>query len=102
MHKNLALYSDSMIIAADFEEVSVFGTELTQLTATYNSIPLHARPLAQNYISNTLLRHLQTQAGAGDLGTITVSTHPLPDPKTVSCLDVYMRFLIHILSPGTV
>ena len=86
-NKNLALYTDSMIIAADFEEVSVFGTELTQLTATYNSIPLHARPLAQNYISNTLIRHLQTQAGAGDLGTITVSTHPLPDPKTVSCLE---------------
>ena len=55
-----------------------------QLTATYNSIPLHSRPLAQNYISNTLLRHLQTQAGGEDRGTITVSTHPLPDPKTVT------------------
>ena len=60
---NTVKYRERFIVAADFEEVTLFGRDLTQLTATYNSIPLHARPLAQNLVSNTLLRHLQTRAG---------------------------------------
>ena len=64
---NTVKYRESFIIAAVFEEISLqqlfaqvpslFDTDLTQLTATYNTIPLHSRPLAQNYISNTLLRN---------------------------------------------
>ena len=75
-------YRDGMVMAADLEQVALFGgvVSVTQLTATYNSLPLHSRPLAQNYISNTLLRHLTTDTEK--LG-ITVATHPLPEPKTV-------------------
>ena len=71
-----------MVMAADLEQVTLFGgvVSVTQLTATYNSLPLHSRPLAQNYISNTLLRHLSPDTEK--LG-ITVATHPLPEPKTV-------------------
>ena len=76
-------YRDGMVMAADLEQVALFGgvVSVTQLTATYNSLPLHSRPLAQNYISNTLLRHL-TPDTENKLG-ITVATHPLPEPKTV-------------------
>ena len=37
-------------MAADLEQVTLFGgvVSVTQLTATYNSLPLHSRPLAQN------------------------------------------------------
>ena len=75
-------YRDGMVMAADLEQVALFGgvVSVTQLTATYNSLPLHSRPLAQNYISNTLLRHLAPDTEK--LG-ITVATHPLPEPKTV-------------------
>ena len=80
---NVVRYRDGMVMAADLEQVALFGgvVSVTQLTATYNSLPLHSRPLAQNYISNTLLRHLNPDT-ENKLG-ITVATHPLPEPKTV-------------------
>ena len=80
---NVGRYRDGMVMAADLEQVALFGgvVSVTQLTATYNSLPLHSRPLAQNYISNTLLRHLAPDT-ENKLG-ITVATHPLPEPKTV-------------------
>ena len=74
-----------MVIAADFREEFLYGVvSVTQLTGSYNSIPLHSRPLAQNYISNTLLNHLQVEAGVDETFRISTSTHPLPEPKTVS------------------
>ena len=85
--EQIARYRDSFIIAGDFSDsTSVPGFPLTlpvpQLTAVYNTIPLHSRPLAINTITNTLLRHLQ--ANLSQPFSIGVSTHPLPQPKTVS------------------
>eukprot|EP00092_Neocalanus_flemingeri_P060351 GFUD01072319.1.p1 GENE.GFUD01072319.1~~GFUD01072319.1.p1 ORF type:complete len:1563 (-),score=388.51 GFUD01072319.1:54-4385(-) len=84
---NLAIYKDTFIIAADFDKsTSISYGNFTvplpfhQLTAMYNSIPLHSRPLAQNYISNTLLKHLETNNS--DKHSIQVATHPLPEPRT--------------------
>lgn len=92
---NTVKYRESFIIAGHFEQIglqqlfdqvpSFFDTNLTLLTATYNTIPLHSRPLAQNYISNTLLRHLEKDSGVSEgFSSIQVSTHPLPTPRTQS------------------
>ena len=81
----IAKYRDSFIIAGDFSdttEVMGFRLPAHQLTAVYNTIPLHSQPLAINTITNTLLRHLQ--ANLTQPFSIGVSTHPLPQPKTVS------------------
>ena len=87
---NLATYKDTFIIAADFEKSTnisygnfslPFPLPFHQLTALYNSVPLHSRPLAQNYISNTLLKHLETNSS--EKHSIHVATHPLPEPRTV-------------------
>ena len=89
----IAKYRDSFIIAADFSnttDLELSGLSLTgfpplpvpQLTAVYNTIPLHSRPLAINTITNTLLSHLQ--ANDSQQFHIGVSTHPLPKPRTVS------------------
>ena len=80
----IAAYRDSFIIAGDFSKttnVMGFDLQLPQLTAVYNSIPLHSRPLAINTITNTLLRQLQAEEQ--EKSSIGVSTHPLPQPKTV-------------------
>ena len=81
----IATYRDSFIIAGDFSNsTAVPGFPLSlpvpQLTAVYNTIPLHSRPLALNTITNTLLSHLQANRSIG------VSTHPLPKPRTVSSI----------------
>ena len=88
----IATYRDSFIIAGDFSnstsvEVSGFPLSLPvpQLTAVYNTIPLHSRPLALNTITNTLLSHLQ--ANLSQQFRIGVSTHPLPKPRTVSSIS---------------
>jgi hypothetical protein len=87
---NLATYKDSFIIAADFEKSTKISYRnfsfpislpFHQLTALYNSVPLHSRPLAQNYISNTLLALLETNTSTKH--SISVSTHPIPEPRTV-------------------
>ena len=81
----IATYRDSFIIAGDFSSsTEVMGLPVAlpvpQLTAVYNTIPLHSRPLALNTITNSLLRHLQ--ANLSTQFSIGVSTHPLPQPKT--------------------
>jgi len=101
---NLANYKDKFIIAAEFSnstEISIenftlpFKLPWKQLTSLYNSVPLHSRPLAQNLISNTLLTHLQQGNVANN--NISISTHPLPEPKTVR-LHLYKNnsFIIYI------
>ena len=85
----IAKYRDSFIIAGDFSNsTSLPGFPISlpvpQLTAVYNTIPLHSRPLALNTITNTLLGHLQ--ANLSTKFSIGVSTHPLPKPRTVGCL----------------
>ena len=89
----IAKYRDSFIIAADFSNstdlelsgLSLAGLPVPQLTAVYNTIPLHSRPLALNTITNTLLSHLQ--ANLSQPFRIGVSTHPLPKPRTVSSIS---------------
>ena len=86
----IAKYRDSFIIAGDFSNsTSLPGFPISlpvpQLTAVYNTIPLHSRPLALNTITNTLLSHLQ--ANLSQPFRIGVSTHPLPKPRTVSSIS---------------
>jgi hypothetical protein len=45
----------------------------------YNSIPVHARPIAQNIVSNTLLKNLDKTRKP-----IRITTHPLPESRVVS------------------
>jgi len=84
---NLATYKDTFIVAADFEQstnITYGNTTIPlpahQLTALYNSVPLHSRPLAHNYVSNTLLTHLEMSTS--DKHSINIGTHPLPEPRT--------------------
>ena len=86
----IAKYRDSFIIAGDFSNsTSLPGFPISlpvpQLTAVYNTTPLHSRPLALNTITNTLLSHLQ--ANLSQPFRIGVSTHPLPKPRTVSSIS---------------
>jgi len=85
----LASYKDKFIIAADFtnsNKITVGNITIPlpfqfhQLTSLYNSVPLHSRPLAQNFISNTLLKYLS--ANLSSKHHISVSTHPVPEPRT--------------------
>lgn len=58
---------------------------VTILNGLYNSVPKHAKPLAVNFMSNTLLEYLDTS----DMSRrITVTNHPLPFSFTVSIEDV--------------
>ena len=90
--ENLANYREKFIIGAAFANASSLSLDLpspfpaslpfqhVQLTALYNSVPIHARPLAQLHTSNTLLRILE--AGNKTKHSITLANHPLPQPKT--------------------
>ena len=49
--------------------------------AIYNSVPVHARPIAQNVVSNTLLKHLENKTDSTK--SITITNHPLPDSNPV-------------------
>ena len=54
---------------------------VTILNGLYNSVPKHAKPLAVNFMSNTLLEYLDSS----DVSRrITVTNHPLPFSFTVS------------------
>jgi hypothetical protein len=62
--------------------------KVNDLTAMYNTVPLHARPLAINFVSNTLLNYLEVVDGQEEGATnhsITVTNHPLDLDSTVSC-----------------
>lgn len=87
--ENIMTYREKFIISADFSENTGLSIPLgpftipvpgTQLTALYNSVPLHARPLAQLHTSNTLLRHLE--ANSNSKHSISLATHPIPRPRT--------------------
>merc|ERR1719192_2468977 len=94
--ENLAEYREKFIIGASFSSsssldislspnqppISAPGFENVQLTALYNSVPLHARPLAQLHTSNALLRHLE--ANKTTKHSISLATHPLPEARTRS------------------
>ena len=62
-----------------------------ELTAIFNSVPNHARPLSQNLVSRTLLKHLQDPTGPDH--DITVTAHPLPVSKKVK--NPYNVLMIH-------
>ena len=53
--------------------------KLDELKVIYNSRSVHARPIAQNIISNTLLKHLDKTRKL-----IRTTTHPLPESRVVS------------------
>ncbi len=55
---------------------------VVRLTSIYNSVPSHARPIAQNLVSRTLLSHLE--AGAQNKHQIVTTAHPLPFSNIVS------------------
>jgi hypothetical protein len=54
--------------------------KFNEVKAVYNSVPTHSMPIAQNIISNTILKHLDE---SGD-HHITVTNHPLPSSRIVS------------------
>ncbi|TRY70235.1 hypothetical protein TCAL_12705 [Tigriopus californicus] len=83
--ENIAEYRGRYILAADFKPMPefYFGDDCSSLTAkiltldsVYNSVPNHARPLAKNLLSNTLLTYLEQNSTPSH--TITTGSHPLP------------------------
>ena len=110
--ENLVDYQEKFIIGASFSSSDISVSTVRQplllllqliifqqapvkkLTALYNSVPLHARPLAQLHTSNALLRfypafcsgddhdsnlscrHLE--GGKRNKHSISLATHPLP------------------------
>jgi ATP-binding cassette subfamily A (ABC1) protein 3 len=89
----IARYTQKFIIGASFSEspslkivfgnrsFSVPGFKNVQLTALYNSVPLHARPLAQLHTSNALLGLLEGNRSIRHT-IISVTNHPLPQSKS--------------------
>lgn len=61
--------------------IGITVPKITIMNGLYNSIPVHSRPLAVNFISNTLLGHLDN---SNNSRKITVTNHPLPYTWTVS------------------
>eukprot|EP00095_Tigriopus_kingsejongensis_P011912 maker-scaffold111_size354240-snap-gene-2.29 protein:Tk11912 transcript:maker-scaffold111_size354240-snap-gene-2.29-mRNA-1 annotation:"atp-binding cassette sub-family a member 3" len=87
---NIGEYREQYIMGADVQLVNPSCQEpdcRIRLTSIFNSVPNHARPLAKNLLSNTLLRYLE---GFSNLSqhSITTSTHPLPENQKVSSLVV--------------
>ena len=81
----IAEYRTKYVCAGDFSErihricdpeSAQCRSDTQELTAVYNSVPNHARPLSQNLISNTLLTYLEDP----NIGPrkITVTAHPMP------------------------
>lgn len=97
--ENIADYRGNYILAANFAE-GVFdwdvifpnltlgpGLELTfdnNLVSLYNTVPNHARPLALNLVTNTLLSHLEEDLPVEEKHDITITTQPLDQDKVVS------------------
>ncbi len=88
-----AVYRSQYILAADFQSrrhclvlssddgagsTDFCPSDYVELVAMYNSVPTHARPLAQNVLSNTLLSYLEyQQMPLGEKHNITTTNHPL-------------------------
>lgn len=51
-------------------------SKILALDSVYNSVPNHARPLAKNLLSNTLLSYLERDSS--QTHSITTGSHPLP------------------------
>jgi hypothetical protein len=47
----------------------------------YNNVPTHARPIAQNIISNSMLKYFDKENKSENL--IKVTNHPLPESRVV-------------------
>ncbi len=87
----LAEYRSQYILAADFQnrrhclpgDDGLCASDYIELIGVYNTVPTHTRPLAVNYVSNTLLAYLEYLANPrGERHNITVTNHPLDTYET--------------------